>query len=269
MHFRKLVVVATLALAAVGAQAKDDALLADMAALDEAYINPLFFTSNMNPPKSASAMAAFVAEWRTFAAEYRHYRPSEKNWVAHFAVVDDAIAATQPIVDAAMKAFRAGDKACVLQACPALVAAHDALEVVRYELRDLRIHNGFPKFITDKLTAFHDPMEAIVLTFKGRALDQVSAEELAAVSGELDEVIFLWSLVEKTPIDAALWGFTPAQLQVVLSRIALEGATIETLAALWDAGDVAGFAAKSMSLKANFVPVYTSFAGDPLLNKLP
>lgn len=269
MNVGKMVVVAALALAGASAQAKDDALVADMVALEKAYINPLFFTNNMNPPKAASSMVAFVAEWKAFAARYREYRPSEKNWIAHFGVVDGAIAQAQPIIDSAMKAFKAGDKACVLLACPALVPAHDALEAIRYELRDLRIHNGFPKFVTDELTAFHDPMEAIVLTFKGRSLDQVRAEELTAVADWLHEAIFLWARVQKNPIDAAFWGFTAAQQQAVLDRVALEDATIEALAALWDAGDLAGFAARSMSLKANFVPVYTSFAGDPLLNKLP
>jgi len=266
---KRLMVVAALALTGAAAQAKDGVLMADMATLDKAYINPLFFTSNMNPAKAKTAMDAFVVAWQAFAAEYGDYRPSRVNWASHFDVVEQSIAAARPLIDGAFAAFKAGDGACALGACPVLVSAHDALEPVRYELRDLRIHNGFPKFITDELTAFHDPMEAIVLTFKGRALADISAEELAAVGGYFDEAIFLWSAVEATPIDAEAWGFGPAQVQAIADRIALESGTLQSLAALYDARAFGELGAKALSLKANFVPVYTSFAGDPLLNKLP
>jgi hypothetical protein len=269
MGIAKLMAVAVLALGAGAAQAKDDALVSAMIGLEKAYINPLFFTNNMNPPKSKASMDAFVAEWGRFAAAYRAYRPSQRNWRSHFETVDQAIALAQPVVAQAAKAFAARDPACALGACPLLVTAHDHLEAVRYAMRDLRIHNGFPKFVTDKLTAYHDPMEAIVLTFKGRTLDQVTAEELAAVGEALDEAVFLWTLVEKCPIDAEAWGFGAAQVAEIERRIAAESAILQALAGYYDAGDFGALAAASMSLKQAFVPVYTAFAGDPLLNKLP
>jgi len=269
MNFKKVVLVAALAIAGASAQAKDDVLLAEMASLDKVYINPLFFTSNQNPAKAKQSMDAFVARWQSFAATYRTYRPSQRNWVSHFDVVDDAIAATQPLVDSAARLFAAKDPSCVLLACPILVTAHDELEVVRYEMWNLRAHNGFPKFVTDRLTAYHDPMEAIVLTFKGRTLDQVTAEELAAVGDLLDEALFLWTRFEATPIDADLWGFTAVQVTEIERRIAAERAILEALATFYDAGQFAQLAANSMALKQAFVPVYTAFAGDPLLNKLP
>ncbi|HSM94384.1 MAG TPA: hypothetical protein VLT47_16030 [Anaeromyxobacteraceae bacterium] len=269
MRTLKAVVVAALALAGASAQAKDDELLADMASLDKVYIDPLFFTSNMHPPKAKQAMGAFVSQWRAFAARYRELRPSERGWSAHFAVVDGAIAAAQPIVDDAAARFAAKDPTCALLACPSLVAAHDALETVRYELRDLRIHNGFPKFVTDKLTAYHDPMEAIVLTFKGRPLAQVTPAELDAVGAWLDEALFLWSRFEATPIDAELWGFSDLQRAEIARRVAVERAVLERLAAAYDAGQLEALAADAPALKQAFVPVYTAFARDPLLNKLP
>jgi hypothetical protein len=269
MNLKKVVIAAALALSGAAAQAKDDALLADMVSLDRAYINPLFFTSNMNPPKARQSMAAFVERWRAFAGEYRGYRPSQANWNVHFDAVEAAIAATQPMVDEAARRFAAKDPSCILLACPILVTAHDELEAVRYELWDLRAHNGFPKFVTDKLTAYHDPMEAIVLTFKGRPIAAVTADELAAVGEYLDEAIFLWSRFEATPIEAALWGFTPAQVEEIGRRIDAERGILEELAAFYDAGQIAELAARSMALKQAFVPVYTAFASDPLLNKLP
>jgi hypothetical protein len=154
----KVMAVAALALSGATAQAKDEVLESAMIGLEKAYINPLFFTSNQNAPKSRATMAAFVSAWKAVSADYRYYRPSAGNWIGHFDTVDEAIALAQPIVD-----WGAGNCPTV-GVCPALVAAHDHLEAVRYAMRELRMHNGFPKFITDKLTAYHDPMEAVVLT---------------------------------------------------------------------------------------------------------
>lgn len=275
MNFLKVTMVAALALSGV-AQAKDRDFMADMVAMEKSYINPLFFTSNMHPLKAKSSYAAFVPLWDAFYAEYRSYRPSEKNWGERFDAMDAAVKAPKAIIDQAAKLFAAKDPSCVALPtvpqtfnCPILVQAHDLLEAVRYELKDLREHNGFPRFVTDALTAYHDPMEAVVLTFKGRALATISAEELAAVGEYLDEAIFLWTFVEKAPIDADLWGFSDAAMEVIEARKAAETAMLEKLAAFYDAGDYVSLAANSMALKKAFVPVYTAFASDPVLNTLP
>jgi hypothetical protein len=275
MNFLKVTLVAALALSGV-AQAKDRDFLADMVAMEKSYINPLFFTSNMNPPKAKASYEAFVPVWNAFYAEYRSYRPSEKNWIARFDAMDAAVKAPKAVIDQAVKLFAAKDPSCVALPtvppsfnCPILVGAHDILEAVRYEMWELRSHNGFPRFVTDTLTAYHDPMEAIVLTFKGRALPTISAEELAAVGEYLDEAIFLWTFVEKAPIDADLWGFSEAAMVVIEARKAAESAMLEKLAAFYDAGDFVSLAANSMALKKAFVPVYTAFASDPALNTLP
>jgi len=263
MRILKVMAIAALALSGGMAQAKDEVLESAMIGLEKAYINPLFFTSNQNAPKSRATMASFVSAWKVFSADYRSYRPNTANWMRHFDTVDEAIALAQPLVD-----WSAGNCPTV-GVCPALVTAHDHLEAVRYAMRELRMHNGFPKFITDKLTAYHDPMEAVVLTLKGKTVDQVTVEDLILVGENLEEARALWSLVEKTPIDAAAWGFSATQLAAIELRIASERAILELLASCYDAGDVAGLVANALTLKARFVPVYTSFAGDPALNKLP
>jgi hypothetical protein len=276
MNWKKMVVASALAIVAVAAQAKDDAFLSDMVAMEKSYVNPLFYTSNMNAPKAKASYTAFVAVWDAFYAEYRTYRPSQQNWVSRFDAMNEAVQAPKAIIDQAAKLFAAKDPSCVALptvppsfSCPSLVGAHDILEAVRYELWELRTHNGFPRFVTDRLTAYHDPMEAIVLTFKGRPLPTISAAELAAVGEYLDEAIYLWTLVEKAPIDAELWGFSDAAMIEIEKRLAAESAMLEKLAGFYDAGDLAGLAANAMALKQAFVPVYTAFAGDPLLNKLP
>jgi hypothetical protein len=276
MNWKKIVVAVALALSSAAAQAKDETFLTDMVGMEKSYVNPLFYTSSMNPPKAKASYDAFVKAWGAFYAEYRTYRPDEKNWVAHFDAMDAAVKAPKSIIDQAAKLFAAKDPSCVALAtvppsfnCASLVGAHDLLEAVRYELWELRAHNGFPRFVTDRLTAYHDPMEAVVLTFKGRPLPTIPEAELAAVGEYLDEAIYLWTLVEKAPIDAELWGFSDAAVVEIGKRLDAEGAMLQKLAGFFDAGDFASLSANALALKQAFVPVYTAFAGDPLLNKLP
>jgi hypothetical protein len=52
-------------------------------------------------------------------------------------------------------------------------------------------------------------------------------------------------------------------------RIGDEGAVLRQLVSLYDEGAYQQLSANSFTLKARFVPVYTAFAGDAGLNKLP
>jgi hypothetical protein len=267
-HWMRFAAAALVALLAHGAEARDERLLADMVALEKAYINPLFFTSGQNLPKTNQTFAPFVSAWQSFARTYRAYRPDAANWAVHFDRVDEAVAQAEAIVVAARSVCPLPLPGQPPQACPQLVPAHDALEAVRYAMRELRSHNGFPRLVTDWCTAYHDPMEAMVLSVKGLAADQITDDLLATLAEQASEADFLWRKVEKNPIDAA-WGFGAAQEAALAGRIAAERAALDALAEAIAAADRAAIPALGLQLKAAFVPVYTSFAGDPALNKLP
>jgi len=265
----RLALAAVLALSVpLAAQARDEQLVSDMCALEKAYINPLFFTSSQNLPKTTQTFQAFVASWQTFAATYRTYRPDAANWGARFDEVDEAVASAEAIVAAARASCPLPPPGQAVPLCPQLVPAHDALEAVRYAMLRLRTHNGFPKFFTDKLTAFHDPMEAIVLSVKDLSPAAISDELLAVLAASVAEADFLWSAVEQTPLDAA-WGFDEAESAAIRARVVAERYALDAFAAAVAAANRDVLPALAVSLKARFVPVYTSFAGDAALNKLP
>lgn len=263
MNRLRLAAAAALALAALSAHARDEQLVFDMCVLEKAYIDPLFFTSNQSFPKTAASFPAFKRAWAAFSATYRSYRPDETNWKVHFDAVERAIAEAEAIVVAAQPACSPTPTA----PCPQLVPAHDALEAVRLELLELRSHNGYPRFITDKLTAYHGPMEAMVLTVKGLTAAQITDELIAALSESFHEAAFLWDAVERTPIDDA-WGFTATQRATIAARIAGERSALDAFGRALATADRANIPALGVALKQAFVPVYTSFAGDPVLNRL-
>jgi hypothetical protein len=268
MSTARAVLAALLALATTTASARDEQLVADLVALDRAYIDPLFFTSSQNLPKSAQTLAAFSAQWAGFSAAYRTYRPDAANWAVHFDAVDEATARAEAIVATARLACLPPAPAQPAPPCPDLVPAHDALEAVRFALRDLRTRNGLPRFTTDQLTAFHGPMEAIVLSVKDLTADQITDELLAGLADAIREADLLWSFVERTPVDAA-WGFTGAQLAAIAGRVAAERAALDAFASAVAAASRAELPALGAAVKQRFVPVYTSFAADPALNRLP
>ena len=266
---RRIALAAVLALTALAAEARDGQLEADMVALEKLYIGPLFHTSNQNLARTNQTFPAFVQAWNGFAASYRTYRPNHANWGVHFEAIDEAVSRTEAAIVAARAVCSAVPAGPGLPPppCPALVAAHE-LEVVRLVTRELRRHNGFPRFITDKLTAYHEPMEALVLAVKGRTADQIDDALLETLREGVEEADFLWRVVERTPV-ADAWGFTAAQLAEIDLRIGRERAALEAFADAVALGDRAALSALGMALKQAFVPVYTAFSSDPALNKLP
>ena len=241
------------------ASAKDEVLLQDMATLDQKYIRPLFMTSQV-PQKATEAigtMNAYVNEWNYFYNSYANYRPNEVNWIDLFNTMDDAVFAAAGIVQSCKENLDVESNSC-----PGinLQQAHEELEVVRETMKDLRTRNGFPKFVTDKLTAFHEPMEAIVLSL--RSPDVVIDEEMIANLEELlDECYFLWKKVEDCPVDMYQWGYTDAdefQYQQLVQNVYNK---LNAFAAALASGNEADMVATSMPIKKAFVPVMLFFGG--------
>lgn len=249
-----------LALSCAGtAMAKDEVLEADMVALEKTYITPLFFTSAQSPATFLS-MAEYKAAWVNFSGKYYDYRPDYANWQTYFDQISVAVAEAEVIVNAARATCTPGvapsPTSCDLSTLP---LAHDALEAARMTMLDLRPLNGFPKFITDKMTLFHEPMETIVLSLKGKfpgQLDSVLLEELA---GHLVEAEKTWSDVEKCPVDPSLWGFSVAQMNKFYTLVADERARLDAFKNAMASGDQAAIIATGMALKPQFVEAYKMF----------
>lgn len=226
------------------AMAKDDALMQDFVALEKAYIPPLFFTNMGQELPSKASMNIFLNKWQAFSAKYYDYKPDYANWQSYFDQMEYSIQEAKSIV------FGGG----------VLTDAHEALEAVRATMLNLRPNNGFPKFIADKMTIFHDPMEHIVLSLKfATAPTPELLEEMAATLVLAEKA---WNDVEKCPVDAGLWDFTPQQMVQYYGILAKERAALDAFAAAMESGNFQMIKQTgTLPLKGPFVQAYT-FLGD-------
>jgi len=236
-----------LVLGAGVASAQDDVLLQDMVSLEKIYIPALFFTNQ--PDKLLPAKKSLVqlrSAWDGFKSAYYDYRPDYANWQVYFGDIEYALQDAEAIV------------ATVSPENPStLVLAHEALERVRLTMLSLRPLNGYPKFITDKMTMFHDPMEQIVLALKNQPMSPALLEEVEAT---FVETMKAWSEVEKCPVDPGLWGFSTEKMLAYYAKVAEERTALDNLAAALESGDpVAIKMAGTLAIKEPFVQAYTMF----------
>lgn len=236
------------ALCAGVASAKDEVLLQDMVNLEKTYIPALFLTSQPDKlPAAQKAMIIYRAEWNRFKTAYVDYKPDYANWGIYFDEIECAIIDAEAVV------------ASVTPENPgSLTHAHEALEAVRETMLSLRPQNGFSKFITDKLTVYHGPMEHIVLSLKTQPM---SAELIADVEASYPLAVKAWSEVEKCPVDPGMWGFSPEQMLEYYGHLSNERAALENLAAALESGNPDAIkAAGVMALKLPFVGTFMFFA---------
>jgi len=224
------------------AMAKDEELMQDFVTLEQSYIPPLFFTNMGQELPSKASMNIFLGKWQAFSSKYYDYKPDYANWQSYFDQMDYAIQDAKGII------FGGG----------VLTDAHEALEAVRATMLQLRPLNGFPKFIADKMTIFHDPMEHIVLTLKFATAP--TPELLAEMAATLVLAEKAWSDVEKCPVDAGLWGFTPQEMMQYYGMLAQERAALDAFAAAMASGNFQMIKQTgTLPLKGPFVKAYTFF----------
>ncbi|PLX83208.1 MAG: hypothetical protein C0617_11770 [Desulfuromonas sp.] len=243
------------------ASAKDDELLKDFVALEKVYIPALFYTNQGEVAAKPAMMATakFKKAWTLFADKYEFYRPDYANWGAYFAVIDPAV-----------------DEALELVNTKSLLQAHEALEAVRANMGELRGHNGFPKFIADQMTAYHGPMEHIVLSLKASG-GKLTPALLAELAETRDAAEKAWSKVEKCPVDTGLWGFSAGEMKKYYGMVDATGQALERFSAALDAAlasekltpelGKAVMAAGTLKLKMPFVATYIFLGGLELPQK--
>jgi len=218
------------------------ALLKDMARLDKAYIPVLALASQENVGPAQRAMPRLRERWDDFDRRYRDAFLSDPKWAAGFDRVDEAIARAELLIEE-------GDN---------LHQAHESLEIVRAVFFQLRRSNGVDYFL-DYLTAFHDPMEAIVLAAKGKAPQDLRGADLKHMRARLEEAQSLWGLVESAEFDPALFEFTPEQATWVQQQVASLSTALDELdRALAESGD-GQIVEKAVALKPRFAQLYMFF----------
>jgi hypothetical protein len=211
--------------------------LAQFVALDRAYIPPLFFTSMENREASQASFAELQREWTDFQAESTQLF-QDPEWEAELEKIDQHIKEAEAVINE-------GEH---------LKEAHEALEHVREILLEARRRNHFDYFV-DYLTAFHEPMEQIVLTAKETPPDQWTAETTAKIQLTLPEAETRWQAVRKAAFEATDYNFNEQRYQKMKQFLAAE---TQALAQLKNSLDQEG---PTEELRANALGIKPNFAG--------
>jgi hypothetical protein len=212
----------------------------DMIALDRAYIPALAVTSQGTLEESQRAMALLNKQWADFKAK-NGKRPSDKQWQADLTKIDGMIAEANKIV--------AGGKD--------LVKAHEALEDLRFVMAEARKRAKMSYFL-DSLTAYHEPMEAIVLSAKDRTPADFGDADIGLIKQSLADAEKRWGAVRKTKIDAE-YGFSDAQKETLAKLIASESQALDALKKAIASNDKAAIIKSAVAIKPPFAKAFMIF----------
>jgi hypothetical protein len=216
----------------------------DMVKLDKVYIAALALTSQGKVDESRKAVNALQESWQAFKARHYNANPADKNWKADFDAVEKRVANAVAIVVTPGKNVN---------------EAHEALEDVRNVLMKLRQRNRVEYYI-DGLTAFHHPMEEIVLAAKDKTAQTLSDSDVARIRKTLPEAEKLWKSVESRKLDAAVYDLSAAQTDDALKLVKLETVALAALKDALVSGDKAQIAKAAVGIKPNFAKLFMTFA---------
>ncbi|MGW8246791.1 MAG: hypothetical protein ACWGOV_01665 [Acidiferrobacterales bacterium] len=238
------VVLATLFLALSAPLAKAD-IVKDMVHLDQVYIPVLAMTSDEKLQPARAAMKSLKPVWQSFNHKYGTYG-DDPNWETDM----DKIGAR---IDAAGKIIARGTR---------LKDAHEELEHVRMIFLNMRDRNAIDYFI-DYLTRFHEPMEEIVLTVKGKTPDKLSASDIDRIKHVLPRAMLLWDATSAAKFDPAVYEFNKKQTEALRGLIKNEQQALANLDDALKANDKKKIIAAGVAIKPNFAKVFKSFGRFP------
>lgn len=216
----------------------------EMVTLDKVYIAALALSSQGKVDESRKAVAALRDSWQSFKARHYEANPIDKQWKADFDAVEKMVA-----------------KAVAIAGTPGknINEAHEALEDVRNVLMTLRARNRIDYYI-DGLTAFHHPMEEIVLAAKDKTGETLSGADIDKIRKTLPEAEKLWRVVQARKLDAATYQLSAAQAEDVVKLAKLESAALATLQTALKSGDKTQIAKAAVAIKPNFAKLFMTFA---------
>lgn len=231
------------------AQAQAPQALDAMVRLDALYIPALSLTSAAQADARAGARAqAAVARlqqaWPRLRAALLAAPPSAQA----------AAAWQQALQRVAVQLTRAGNSTAAAQ----WKQAHEDLEPVREQLMQVRVAAGFD-YVVDRLTAYHEPMEALALAGVNTAPAALGAAQRAELERHYAEAAARWRAVEQASVDTAAYRLSPARATQLRQALADEAQALSRLsAALRDADNTALLAA-ARAIKPPFARAFTAF----------
>jgi DNA-binding protein len=224
-----------------GATAHAD-IVTDSAVFDKAYIPALAVTSQNDAEKTKAAMARLHPSWLTFSNAYRQHKPSDDAWKSGFSEIDNWIAKADDIVARGSN----------------LTEAHDALEPVRVILMQLRRKNGIDYFV-DYQTAFHEPMEAIVLTAKGKTPETLTQQDIDKIRSLMPTLNARWSALQNAKFSPELFAFDNARVTQVNQSMESETNAIAALKRALADSDKSAIIQRASAIKPPFAQMFMLF----------
>lgn len=235
---RCLLMLMLLPLVAVAADLKED-----MVALDRAFV-PAYGVLNRAPaePENAGrAMAALNTQWAGFRQKYAAAQGGDAQWPSDMAKVDRMMITASRIVDTGTD----------------FPKARDELKGMRQTFLDMRQRLNMP-YLLDDVVRFHDPMEAIHLTARGKTGEQLSDADVARITALFSEAEQRWTKVLSAAGDAA---FAPtAERREALNKLmANETRAVAELKQALSSGDREAIAKSAQGLRGPFTALHSSF----------
>jgi hypothetical protein len=227
----------------VGARAD---MVTDSAALDKAYIPALALTSQGNAAQSKAAILRLKHAWQIYAQAHRQDFPGDDRWTAAFSEIENWIDVADGIV------AHGG----------VLIEAHDALEHVRVILMQQRQNHGIDYFL-DYQTAFHEPMEAIALTARGKTPETLTPQDLAKIRDTLPELDARWNALRSARFEPKNFGLDEAQAAKAMQLLARESEAIVLLKQALAGTDRAAVIQRALAIKPPFAQLYLLVGKNP------
>jgi hypothetical protein len=214
----------------------------EFASFDKFYIPALSLTSQGKMEQSKVAMMLLKEKWKTFKGKYYNHIPKDSEWKQNFDDVEQMILEADEIV-------KNGED---------LLGAHELLESVRFTFMELRKRNGIDYYV-DYLTEFHEPMEEIVLTAKGKTPDTLTDADMSKIRELLAESSHLLDKIETARFDASLFGFSDEKAELMNEYVRLEFESLSKLRQSIENGDKNLIIKSAAGIKPNFVKLFLLF----------
>ncbi len=216
--------------------------LTEFVALDRAYIPPLYFTSVEDLEASRASFARLKEAWKTFRAAAADIF-DDPEWSGELATLEQQVEKAGAIIAEGQD----------------LKAAHEELEHLREVLLTARRRNAFDYYV-DYLTAYHEPMEGIVLTAKETPPEQWTEATTARIREYLPEAEALWAAVREAAFEPSAYDFDEQRQQKMQQFLAAETEALQQLKTALD-GQVpaAQLRAAAMRIKPPFAGLFQLF----------
>lgn len=220
-------------------------LISDSAALDRAYIPALAHTSVGQADASRLAMVRLHQAWAVYKKAHYHDFPDDEAWKQGFHKIAQWITKADGLLGGVETEIDTHE-------------AHEALEHIRVILMHLRQKHGIDYFL-DHQTAFHEPMEQIVLSAKGKTPLTFGTAELTQIRTALPELESRWNSVRTASFVGTEYGIDAAGMSRIRQFIQQESAAIETLKQALDSGDENRIIQAAVAIKPPFARLFKSF----------